>query len=293
MKSTRLTRYLLGGICGVFALCTMVACSNSETATELTMQDVYDSVAHESFLAEYDSYEITTTYTDGTYDVIYGNSELRSLINVWSTRVYSLSTGYMLELYDGNFYAFAGDLSLDEVLIVGDTRCLTASTVDEIIDEYVISGDTHIITTILTDDEANAVLTQWELEYTEGDSVKTVYSVDASTNLMVAIACYHVNADGETLISDSTVAFNQEPSEEALEILDVINATEDVREATLIINPNMDDEIVLQSTVPAGYTVAFSVPDNCPVIYQDEACTIPLETAFDLTEDICIYTLAE
>ncbi len=99
---------------------------------------------------------------------------------------------------------------------------------------------------------------------------------------------------GETItIFEAYVTYNQEPNEKTLELSNLINEVEEEREVVLTIDPNTDDEIIYQSTVPAGYVVAIYLPDTSSALYEDEACTVPVESAFDTYADINVYTVTD
>lgn len=301
MERIKLVRYLLAGVCVVATLCTMVACSNnseesssSEDVIELTMQDVYESAFHENYLSVYDSYEITTVYYDGSEEVIYGDDEIRSVTSSSSCVLHSLSSGYIMGESDGTYFVVVGDVENEGLQIVCENIFISENTLNESIDEYVISGDTHIIRTFFSGDDAKEELEWWGLEYEEGDIVQLEYRIDTTMNLLYQYSEILIREDEEEFIMlETNVVYDQEPNEESLEILDVISTAEEEREITLTVDPNTDDETVYQLSVPAGYVMSFYLPETCSTLYEDEACTIPVESAFDTYIDVHVYSVTD
>ena len=260
---------------------------------KITMQEIYDAGQIENMLKNHKSVYIQDEadgeifcekYLTEEYAYEYYPDEEFDFAQFMTDDAnYAYSSGdylrYLFIAPDGVTNDFASDRAERYASV------LSAEIVDETI-ESVSKKDGQIIVNSFLSEEVIAKLTE------EGViSGKTEYTLDAKTNELISVVADYAYEDGTFHIATEVVHDTEAP-EMLREFLGYVNQTENLRNVTVISNPDTDKEESKSIQAPKGLIIGFQFDDeweNAVGFYTDAACTKAYDPYADTDSDLTVY----
>ena len=263
------------------------------TAPEITMQDIYDASQinamlqnHQNVLIqdEMDGEVFSEKYLTKEYVCFhYPDDEFNYAEFLTDDARYAYNIGDYLRYLYITPEGVTNDFSNDRAEFY--TSVLDASVVNEPV-ESVSQKDGNIVVNTLLDEEAIEELLESEMI-----SVKNEYRLDAEAHEMISITADCTYADG-TFHIVTEVTYDAEEPEIVKTFLGYANQTENLRNVTIVTNPDTDKEISQSFRIPKGLYIGFSWPDayeDKVELYADAACTELYDAYVDTESDLTVY----
>ena len=268
---------------------TLAACGKAE----ITLQEIYDASQTEAIFKSHQSVYIRDEL-DGEF---YGEKYLTK------DYIYDYIHGEEFEWVefmtdDANYYYHNGDyvrvwkitpdgISSDFAYrTVQYASILGADTVDEII-ESVSKKDGRI--TVTSSMNQKTIDDNAEYGVTGG---KFGYVVDAKTREIVALQGDYTYDDGTGYHMASEVSYDTDAPERVKEFLKYADETENLRNITVVSNPDTEKEVIQDIQVAKGLIISFAYDEDlgCAAeFYTDAACTESYDPYADTASDLTIY----
>jgi hypothetical protein len=265
---------------------------------EITMQDIYEASRTEALLKNHESVYVqnkndgvpySESYLAQDYIYHYYGEEASD----WSE---FLTDDAYYDYFDGD-YARVFPVSPDGVRDIAsyraeyyDSLLLAPDTVYETI-ESVSEKDGHITVVSFFDQQA------LENKVIEGLTVcHCEYVLDAKNFEIISYSGDIAYDNGIAYHMASEVSYDAEAPERINVFLEYANQTEDLRNITVVSNPDTEKEISQSFRAPKGLLVAFTSAGNFEAtfeVYTDAACTELYDpytdTDIDTDSDLTIY----
>lgn len=118
-----------------------------------------------------------------------------------------------------------------------------------------------------------------------------VYILDAQTLAVHSIESSFIANDG-TQIPYAYAAFTYgvERSDTVTSFLERLAAVQDSCNLTLVVDPDTDQEEVIEAKIPMGDKISLSLPESYPPFYLDRECTQSASAEYTVEEDMILYT---
>ena len=163
---------------------------------------------------------------------------------------------------------------------------LGEEVLDDIIESVEIKDGRIIVTSVLSSKNLEA----WaEFGVIAG---KCEYVLDAKTREMISISSDYTYNDGSVSTSITELSYDAEKTEKLEELLGYVNQTENLRNVTVISNPNTDKEESKRIQAPKGLVIGFEYGDDLEYaveFYTDAACTVAYDPFANTDSDLTVY----
>ena len=257
------------------------------TPVDITMEEIVHANSTAALLEIYDNFLIKYTYADGTKDVryvdddmIFVDAEKYEVIYTEQTCIFQKDGVYTARLFAG----VPQDLSWSEWLTVDeeDTR-------SEIIKEaYMKDGKIHVTSTLPRQ--------CYETDLQDASLIKEVeatYLLDADTYVILASDTIYKYTSGKIDTVHFDLKGNAEEPVMLTQMKAHINAGSDVRDLTVVLDPDTEQEAAYTITLPKDGFVEFYYPADYGEPYIDRACTVLMTDELDTVEDLTVYIKKE
>ena len=176
---------------------------------------------------------------------------------------------------------FASELAESYTAII-----LGEEVLDDIIESVEIKDGRITVTSVLSSKNLEA----WaEFGVIAG---KCEYVLDAKTREMISISSEYTYNDGSVSTSITKLSYDAEKTEKLEELLGYVNQTENLRNVTVISNPDTDKEESKRIQAPKGLVIGFEYDDQLGYaveFYTDAACTVAYDPFANTDSDLTVY----
>lgn len=266
---------------------------------EIDLEEIAAANKTDAILSRYNSFSVKAEDGDRTL----GYYAEKEFVFEWSSAYKTSTTSYKeySEIIGDGYYCGMNDKGFYSI-VHGGGEIDTAWTDDLMINpelfvkENVISSSEKdgVITfkTRLTEDVMSS-LGYWQGDLYKGCYYETVYTMDSETKIITEIRETFVNKPEKTKSTILyTLTLNAARPEKAVSIYDHVHSAEEKRTATIVFDPNTENEKRESFTVPKGDTVYFYWEGDYNKVYKNAALTEVLSsTHVNLVadEDVTIY----
>ena len=287
------------------ALMLMSAClfftGCDKITVEIDQKAIADANKTSEILKKYDSFMITATDEERSIGY-YADDEF---VFEWSS-AYTTASGsykeyheivaddYYCGISDGKYYSivYAGgemDTSWTDDLMVNPDLF-----VKETVKSSTEKNGSIVFKTRLTA-ETMVELGYWQDGLYDGCYYETVYTMDKDTLIITSIKETFVDKVTKTKSSiEYVLTVNAQRPEKATEIYNHVNTAEETRTATVVFDPNTENEKSESFIVPKGDIVYFYWEGDYNKVYKNAELTevlTPTHTNLTADEDVSIYLI--
>ena len=273
-------------LCMVMSL---AACGKAE----ITLQEIYDASQTEAILKSHQSVYIRDELDgefygekyltkDYIYDYIHGE-EFDWVEFMTDDANYCYLNGDYVRVWNITPDGISSDFAYRTVQYAS---ILGADTVDEII-ESVSKKDGRI--TVTSSMSQKTIEDMAEYGVTGG---KFEYVVDAKTREIVALQGDYTYDDGTGYHMASEVSYDTDAPERVKEFLKYADEMENLRNITVVSNPDTEKEVIQDIQVAKGLIIGFAYDDDLGYVaefYTDAACTESYDPYVNTDSDLTIY----
>ena len=260
----------------------------------ITLQEIYDACQNEALLKNHESVYIRNemdgefwleTYLTKEYNYDYmPDEEFPYLQFMTDDACYRYGSGkFLLYLFitpDG-VGDFANERAESYAAVI-----LGEEALDDIIESVEIKDGRITVTSVLSSKNLEA----WaEFGVIAG---KCEYVLDAKTREMISISSEYTYNDGSVSTSITKLSYDAEKTEKLEELLGYVNQTENLRNVTVISNPDTDKEESKRIQAPKGLVIGFEYDDQLGYaveFYTDAACTVAYDPFANTDSDLTVY----
>ena len=289
---------LLMAVLTVISACLIFTGCNKVTV-EIDLEEIIAANETSEILKHYSSFLIKAEDNDrsiGYYadsDFVFEWSDAYST-STTSYKAYNeiIGDGYYCGMNDDDFYSiiYAGgemDTSWTNYLMINPELFAKETVISSKEKDGVITFKTRLT------EEAMIELGYWQSDLYKGCYYETVYTMDSETKVITSIEETFVDKQEKT---KSTIEYvltpNAERPEKAAQIYDHVHADGETRTATVVFDPNTENERSESFTVPKGDTVYFYWEGDYNKVYKNRELTDVLSSTnvkLVADEDVAIY----
>ena len=266
---------------------------------EIDLNEIAAANKTDEILKHYDSFMVKAE--DGERTVGYYAED--GFVFEWSGAYKTSNTSYKEyhEIISDNFYCgmngddfysivYAGgemDTTWTDDLMINPELFLK----ETVIDSKEVDG--KIVFKTRLDEATMVALGYWQAELYKGCYYETVYTMDKDTKIITSIQETFVDKSSRTKsMLEYTLTVNVERPEKATTIYDHATSPEETRTATIVFDPNTENEKSESFTVPKGDTVYFYWEGDYNKVYKNRELTEVLSSShvnLVANEDVAIY----
>lgn len=288
---------LLAALMLVSALLCFTGCNKVTVAIDL--EEIIAANKTDEILKHYESFLIKAEdndrsigyYADGDF-VFEWSDAYQTSTTAYKAYHEIIGDGFYCGMNDDKFYSivYAGgemDTSWTEYLMINPELFAKEIVISSKEKDGVITFKTRLT------EEAMVELGYWQSDLYKGCYYETVYTMDSETKIITSITETFVDKQERT---KSTIEYvltpNTERPEKAAQIYEHVHSDGETRTATVVFDPNTENERSESFTVPKGDTVYFYWEGDYNKVYKNRELTDVLSsTNVNLVadEDVTIY----
>ena len=293
MKCLLMAAVMLLSACLFFTGCDKIK-------VEIDQEAIVAANKTSEILKHYGSFMITAEDNDrsvGYYadrEFVYEWSDAYTTSNGYSYKEFQeiITKNYYCGMNEGEFYSivYAGgemDISWTDHLMINPelfTKEIVKSSKEK---------DGQIIFKTRLTEEVMVSLGYWQEGLYKGCYYETVYTMDKDTLIISSIEETFVNkTSGTKSVLNYVLSTDVERPEKAKDIYDHVHHPEETRTATVVFDPNTENEKSESFTVPKGDKVYFYWEGDYNKVYKNRECTEVLSTehvSLVADEDVSIF----
>lgn len=257
----------------------------------LTAEEMIHASATENLLKQYSSFQAEYTYDDGTEGTLFasGNMVYKSILGAVELYIDGKPC-YLLNNGDAVGILFVKSEPVDFPMARDPFFPNERLDVAENVVKSVKRAGKLYVTTEMSVEDSATVLRDMNAEVSEGDTLRSEYTLDAETKAVLEQKRYTVSASGrKKLLVSAKATYNGTAPDIASVLYLHATANVNLRTVTVITDPDTPEEESYSLRLLKGDEVLIYGPDGYDGLFTDRACTKRLTEDVDTQADLQLY----